>query len=82
MRLPLIVGSTPQEGIKYPSVTLRPGKWMINTTHVSAELALAHSGEVFQNGDFFVLEDVTETRLVCNKAGTDSFITVYVCLCR
>jgi hypothetical protein len=55
---------------------------MINTTHVSAELALAHSGEVFQNGDFFVLEDVTETRLVCNKAGTDSFITVYVCLCR
>jgi len=83
MRLPLIVASRPSEQVRYPSVTLRPGKWVVETDHKDSVLLLSHSPHVtFQMGTEYIIDEVTETSVVCHQSGSESSITVYLCLYR
>jgi hypothetical protein len=83
MRLPLIVAHRPSEDIRCPSVTLRPGRWVIETNHKDSILALSHLPDVaFQNGFEYIISDVTETSVLCKRCGSESSVTVYICLYR
>lgn len=83
MRLPLTVASRPSEEISYPSVVLRPGRWVVESNHSDSHLTLSHYPDVaLQNGLEFRIDQVTETSLICQRRGSESSITVYLCLCR
>lgn len=80
MRIPLIVSSRIQEGVSYPRVVLRPGKWKFEHDAVSSEIALSTSSGVVGLHEEFVLSEYEDVSIFCSKAGTESSITVYACL--
>jgi len=83
MRFPLIVSTRPLKDVRYPSVTLRPGTWLVQSNHTDSQLALTHNPDsALQEGMEFILTEVTDTALFCKQSGTESSITVYLCLCR
>lgn len=83
MRLPLIVGSRPTEELRFPTVTLRPGRWVVETDHKDSILALSHHPDVaFQNGFEYIVNEVVDTTVICKQVGSESSITVYLCLYR
>jgi len=81
MRIPLIVSSRPSEEINFPRVILPSGRWKFTSDHSDSELCVKTSTGSVELHEELILKEKTPVSLVCKKRGTESSITVYVCLC-
>jgi hypothetical protein len=82
MRIPLIVSSRIQEGIEYPRVVLKAGRWKFEHDVVNSRLSVKAQDNSFELHEELVLESYTDVSLVCTSTGTEPHITVYACLSR
>lgn len=80
MRIPLIVAARMAEGIQFPHVTLRPGRWTFTSTHSTSVLRVNTSDtSVALHEELFLLDPTTVT-VSCVSAGSESSITIFACL--
>jgi hypothetical protein len=79
MRTPLIVASRPTDGVKYPTVALRPGSWKFETNITDSKFVLVTpAGDVGLELEMY-FEVKTEVYVRCITAGSEPSITVYAC---
>jgi len=80
MRIPLIVTARPSEDVKYPRVTLRSGRWKFSSNHADSCLRVNTLDLSVGLHEDLDLPSATQVYISCDKAGTETSITVYACL--